>query len=94
MRKHLSEGTRQTIPLTQIALKALENKGYRYVQVKAFGSDKRFDYIDPRIFIMVPIKELPEDQISKEIYEPIGSDLLKQWAEEVDDMTEFLIAVN
>jgi len=94
MRKHLSEGARQTIPLTIVALKALEKKGYQYVQVKAFSSDKHFDYVDPRMFIMVPLKELPNDQFLKDIYEPIGSELLKTWAAEQDEMTQFLIAVN
>ena len=93
MRKHLSESPKQTIPLTVSALKALRLKGYQYVQVKAFSSDKHFDYVDPRMFIMVPIWELPSDRISMEIYEPIESDLLKRWAEEADDMTQFLIAV-
>ena len=93
MRKHLSETPRQTIPLTVSALKALQKKGYQYVQVKAFSSDKHFDYVDPRMFIMVPFRELPTDSISMEIYEPIGSELLKRWAEETDEMTQFLIAV-
>ncbi|HUR12229.1 MAG TPA: hypothetical protein VM012_12715 [Flavitalea sp.] len=94
MRKHLSESSRQTIPLSLVALKALEKKGYQYLQVKAFSSDKHFDYVGPRMFIMVPIKELPSDPVLKEIYEPIGSDILKDWAAETDEMTQFLIAVN
>jgi hypothetical protein len=93
MRKHLSESPKQTIPLTVAALKALQKKGYQFVQVKAFSSDKHFDYVDPRMFIMVPVRELPVDSISMEIYEPIESELLKRWAEETDDMTQFLIAV-
>jgi hypothetical protein len=93
MRKHLSESPKQTIPLTVPALKALQKKGYQYVQVRSFSSDKHYDYVDPRIFIMVPIRERPADNISMEIYEPIGSDLLKRWAEEKDEMTQFLIAV-
>lgn len=94
MRKHLSEGTRQTIPLTLVALKTLQKQGYQFVQVKAFSSDKHFDYVDPRMFIMVPLRELPVDPVLKDIYEPIGSDLLKTWALENDEMTQFLIAVN
>ena len=93
MRKHLSESPKQTIPLTLAALKALRQKGYHYVQVKAFSSDKHFDYVDPSIFVMVPIRDLPTDQISMEIYEPIESDLLKRWAEEPDDRAQFLIAI-
>jgi len=43
---------------------------------------------------MVPIKELPVDPILKDIYEPINSELLKKWASEKDEMTEFRIAMN
>ena len=93
MRKHLSESPKQTIPMTAAALKALEKKGYQYVQVKAFSSDKHYDYVDPSMFIMVPIRELPVDTALMEIYEPIGSDLLKKWAGETDGTTQFLIAV-
>jgi len=94
MRKNVAEGSRHTVPLTIHLLQALEKKGYQYVQVKAFTSDKHFDYVDPRVFIMVPIKELPIDPVMKDIYEPINSELLKRWANEKDDMTEFRIAMN
>ena len=94
MRKSVAEGSRQTVPMTINLLQALEKKGFQYVQVKGFTSDKHFDYVDPRVFIMVPMKELPTDPFLKDIYEPINSELLKKWANEKDEMTEFRIAMN
>ncbi len=94
MRKNVAEGSRQTVPMTITLLEALAKKGFQYVQVKGFTSDKHFDYVDPRIFIMVPMKELPTDPLLKDIYEPINSELLRRWAMEKDEMTEFRIAMN
>ena len=93
MRKSISESTGQTIPLTLKALELLEQKGFQYVQVKAFTSDRHFDYVDPSMFIMFPLKELPTDPLLKDIYEPINSDLLRSWACEDNDMTQFRISV-
>ena len=94
MRKNVAEGSRQTVPMTVDLLLALEKKGFQYVQVKGFSSDKHFDYVDPRVFIMVPMKELPTDPLLKDIYEPINSKLLRRWATEKDEMTEFRVAMN
>lgn len=93
MRKSISESNGQTIPLTLKALESLEEKGFQYVQVKAFTSDRHFDYVDPSMFIMFPLRELPTDPLKKDIYEPINSELLKAWASEENDMTKFRISV-
>jgi hypothetical protein len=34
--------------LTTTKLEKLLSKGFRYVQVRGFTSDKRLDYVDPR----------------------------------------------
>lgn len=93
MRKSLSESNGHTIPLTLKALEALEEKGFQYVQVKAFTSDRHFDYVEPSMFIMFPLRELPTDPLKKDIYEPINSELLKAWASEDNEMTKFRISV-
>lgn len=67
-------------PLTADALEKLKQKGFRFMQVKGFSSDKRLDYMEPRYFILVPLKELPKDRGHQGIYEPIDSDLLQEWA--------------
>jgi hypothetical protein len=93
MRKSISESNGQTVPLTLKALELLEQKGFQYVQVKAFTSDRHFDYVEPSMFIMFPMKELPSDPLKKDIYEPINSELLKAWASEENEMTTFRISV-
>jgi hypothetical protein len=93
MRKSISESNGQTIPLTLKALETLQQKGFQYVQVKAFTSDRHFDYVAPSMFIMFPMKELPTDPLKKDIYEPINSELLREWANEENEMTSFRISV-
>ena len=78
-------------PLTSAALHKLKDKGFRYLQVKGFSSDKRLDYMEPRYFILVPLKELPQDTAHKGIYEPIDSDLLEEWANVPGGNTDVLI---
>jgi hypothetical protein len=78
--------------LTLTKLEKLKNKGFRYVMVKGFTSDKRLDYVDPRYIVLVPMKDLPGEQGEKEIYEPIDSKLLRDWANEPDQGVEVLIA--
>lgn len=91
MRKGISEGQAST-PLTIKSLQKMEADGYKYVQVKGFTMDKHFDYIEPHIMVLVPMKELPTDPNLKDIYEPTNSKLLKQWAEEENDSFTILIA--
>jgi hypothetical protein len=91
MRKGISEGQAST-PLTIKGLQKMEAEGYKYVQVKGFTMDKHFDYIEPHIMVLVPMKELPTEQDKKDIYEPTNSKLLKQWAVEENESFTILIA--
>lgn len=92
MRKGIAEGRVATVPLTRTALLLIESEGYKYVQVKGLTSDKHYDYIDPHFLVLVPIKELPDDQDKKDIYEPVCSDLLMEWASDSDRQVEVVIA--
>lgn len=74
-------------------LKELQSSGYQYVQVKGYTLEKQAEYVEPHYFMLVPIRELPSDQEQKDIYEPISSELLVQWAEENQDRTEVLVAI-
>ncbi|HEU0111605.1 MAG TPA: hypothetical protein VFQ73_12055, partial [Flavisolibacter sp.] len=91
-RKGIAEVNTPTIPLTQSALLKIEKEGFKYVQVKGLTTDKHYDYIDPHFLVLVPMKELPVDQDKKDIYEPISSELLLQWANEKQDYLEVVIA--
>ena len=45
--------------LTPASLQSLRKKGFRYVQVQGFSPDKHLDYMEPRYFVLVPLKNLP-----------------------------------
>ncbi len=92
MRKGITEGSVDTIPLTQNALLKMEKEGFKYFQVKGLTTDKHYDYIGPSFLVLVPMKELPADQAKKDIYEPVKSELLQQWAKEKQDYLEIVIA--
>jgi predicted RNA binding protein YcfA (HicA-like mRNA interferase family) len=91
MRKGLAQGQSVT-HFDSAALKKLEKNGYKYVQIKGLTVDKHFDYIEPHFMVLVPLKELPLDQDKKDIYEPILSEILQQWAIEKDEHFEVVIA--
>ena len=71
-----------TTRLTKKSLQQLKDLGFRYVLVKGYTPDKRFDYIELNYFTLVPVMELPEDPAQKEIFAPIDSDILDEWANE------------
>ena len=73
-------------------LEALQRKGYKYVQIKGLTTDKRYDYLSPHILLLVPMKVLPADPREKDIYEPIPSSILEQWAAEQDEHCKIFIA--
>lgn len=78
--------------LTPASLQNLRKKGFRYVQVQGFSPDKHLDYMEPRYFVLVPLKDLPTAADQKGIYEPIESKILTEWANSGDEGFEVLIA--
>jgi hypothetical protein len=94
MRKGAASGQSDTIALTLQALRSLENSGYKYVQVRGLTIDHHYDYMEPHCIILLPMKELPTAQINKDIYEPVDSDLLREWARDTNDTMQVLISIN
>jgi hypothetical protein len=92
MKNESRESFGPTTQLTPGILYKLKNKGFRYVQVIGFTSDKRPDYMEPRYFMLVPVKDLPGNQQQKGIYEPIDSKFLLDWASTPNEGVEVLIA--
>jgi len=90
MRKAINQ-IRGAKELDARGLKDMEKEGYKYVQVKGLTTDKYYDYLGPRYLLLVPLKELPTDPRDKDIYEPIPSLLLEQWAKESDDHFKIVI---
>ena len=92
MRKGASDGQSVNIQLTLESLLNLENSGYKFVQVKGLTMDRHYDYVEPHCIVLVPLKELPTAQINKDIYEPVDSALLREWATDKNDTTQILIS--
>jgi len=93
MKNEIKENFGPTVVFTLQALEELKNRGFRYVRVNAFTQDKRLDYMEPRYFVLAPIKDLPDDMNKKGIYEPINSQLLIDWANSPDEgIKVFVIA--
>jgi PHP family Zn ribbon phosphoesterase len=82
----------ETKKLTPASLQNLRKKGFRYVQVQGFSPDKHLDYMEPRYFLLVPLKNLPTEADQKGIYEPIESEILNEWANTAGEGFEVLIA--
>lgn len=82
------------IRLTPKTLQTLKDKGYLYVQVNSFTYDRRLDYMEPRYFVLVPIKDLSVDPENQGIYEPINSKILIDWSNSSHDDIEVLVTSN
>jgi hypothetical protein len=91
MRKGAADAQSATIQLSLQALLNLKSNGYKYVQVKGLTMDRHYDYVEPHSFLLVPMKELPTAQINKDIYEPVDSDLLREWASDKNGDTQVFI---
>lgn len=80
-------------PFTLKALEKLKEQGFHFVRVNAFTQDKHMDYMEPRYFMLIPLKTLPDEINQKGIYEPIESDLLKNWAKFPDEGIKVFVAI-
>lgn len=79
------------IRLTKESLQQLKDSGFRFVLIKCYTTDRRVDYMDLSYFTLEPVKKLPEDPAKKEIYEPIGSAILMEWASFPDHGAKVMI---
>jgi len=94
MRRGISEGRLATIAFNVQALDNLQSKGFKFVHVVGLTTDNHYDYTDPDLLLLVPLKELPTDPEKRDIYEPIESELLYKWAAEVNEHPRIVIAGN
>jgi hypothetical protein len=83
-----NEGT--AIRLTAPRLQELKDLGFRFVLIKGYSLNRRSDYIELNHFILVPVVQLPEDPAQKEIYEPIDSEILLDWASSPEGVKAFI----
>ena len=84
MRKAIKQ-CRGAVSFDVEALGSLERQGFKFVQVRGINADLQYDYLAPRILLLIPMRELPADPREKDIYEPIPSQLLQEWAKESDE---------
>ncbi len=68
--------------LTPQALLNLQDRGYKFLQIQGFTIDHHAEYVEPNYFMLVPIRELPTNPEKMDIYEPINSELLANWAKD------------
>lgn len=94
MRKGIAEARKATLEFNVKSLDKLQLDGYKFVQVKGLTMDKHYDYVEPHILVLVPMKELPTDPFKRDIYEPIKSELLYKWATEVNEYPQIVISNN
>jgi hypothetical protein len=80
------------VPLTLHTLKELKSQGFQYVQVNGFSHGKCLDYMEPSYFLLSPLKQLSEGREQKGIYEPIDSQILKEWASFPDEGIKVFVA--
>ncbi len=81
------------IRLTPQSLQFLKDRGFRFVLIKGYTTDRRQDYIELNYFTLVPVKDLSDDPNKKEIYEPIDSTILMAWALSPDEGLKVIIEV-
>lgn len=91
MRKGIAEGRSGHMPLNKKSLDKLESQGYKFVLVKGLTSDHHYEHVEPQCLLLVPVKELPSDPGEKDVYAPIQSERLHQWAVEEQGSLEIVI---
>ena len=92
MRKAIAESKTGGLEFNVKTLDQLQVSGYRFFQIKGMTIDKHYEYIEPQVLVLVPMKELPTDPYKKDIYEPIQSELLYKWATESNCWPEIIIS--
>jgi len=83
--------SKSTVRLTAQTLQQLKDKGFQFVIVKGYTPDRRLDHIQLNHFILTPVVELPTEPGEKEIYAPIDSEVLADWADTSDGSFEAYI---
>lgn len=78
-------------PLSRQSLQQLKDKGFRFVLVRSYATDRRVDYIEIHYFTLIPVMQLSDDPNQKEIYEPIDSEILLDWADAPSERMKVIV---
>ena len=79
-----------TTRLTQKILQQLKEKGFQYVLVKGYSPGKKMDWIELNAFRLRPVMELPKDPAEQEIFAPVDSEILQEWAAPENNIEAFI----
>lgn len=93
MKNEMKENFGPAVAFTLQTLEKLKTRGFQYVRVNAFTQDKRMDYMEPHYFMLIPVKELPDNINEKGIYEPINSQLLIDWANSPNEGIKVFVTI-
>ena len=77
--------------LTTSVLNDLIKHGFQYVHVRPITFDNKTDYLEPDALVLVPIRELPKDPGNTEIYSPVNSSILNDWASSPNEGVKVLV---
>ncbi|MBS1916554.1 MAG: hypothetical protein JST87_09745 [Bacteroidetes bacterium] len=80
MRKAIADARSATCRFTEKSLKYLRSTRFKFVQVKALTSDNHYDYVEPNILLLVPIKEIESNPNDAGIYTSLDNEVLEDWA--------------
>ena len=78
------------VRLTQKILDQLKERGFQYILVKGYSPGKKMDWIELNSFQLKPVRTLPEDPAEKEIFAPVDSEILQQWASPENNIEAFV----
>ena len=92
MRKAAADCRRTGRHLTLNLLQVLLSRGFRFVQVRGLTIDRHYDYTEPDWLMLFPMKSLPSRREMKDIYEPINSELLRDWALHPNEGIDVIVA--
>lgn len=70
--------------LTRQSLEKLKADGYRFVLVRSYTIARATDYLEMNDFMLTPVRDLPVNRGEMEIFEPIDSDILRDWVDHAD----------
>jgi hypothetical protein len=73
--------TRPRVKLTDESLQELKDKGFLYVLIRSYTPTQRNDHVELNQFVLVPVRELPSGPGEKEIFAPIDSEVIANWAQ-------------
>jgi hypothetical protein len=82
------------VRLTLESLQEIKDRGYKYVLIKDYDVDIHLGYLALKSFSLIPVRELPQAQEFKEIFEPVESEILLSWAQSIDGKLDVFVQLS